>query len=573
MATSSKTASATAEFSGKGVASAASYVNRISQFGRRLRLLAVLLRLVRALWVAALLYVGLSLIGSLLVPQFPVFAVCFLLAIGVFLALVVPAVMRRLNTLDVAKAYDERLSLSERLATAVELLGRSDENPFRPLLLDDASRHAAEIQPRQVFPLAIPQRDVLLLALALVALFLWEVFPYMAGQLAPLAPLAHQVAAVREGTLIEQTSPDAFVVGEDSDTPVAAKDLAEPVAAQEGAQQGQNQPLLTQAELNQQQNSAQQAQAAEEGEAGENKEGGSDLTDLAQQLQESRNPQIDQQATSLAEIGRELTQARPSRQAGQNLERGNYEQAAQALEELARQVRDLSREDRNDMTDAFAKAAERAQQADPRLAQELADVSREVASYNDPATERELQELSDAIQERGQRIRAQQQLEQQAEQLRAGASGEESGAQQSDAQQQRLQAQQAFNTAGVAEQPGQAQQQDSWQLQSAPGGPSQGGGNRGEQSFAPGPEAPRLQIQQKPSVVLADRGIGPSLWSPQRAPVVVPGPGSAPAQYGVTDAGNAIISTGGASHFVPWMVADYVQQYFNALSNALEQSQ
>ena len=564
-------ASSTAEFSGYGVASAGIYVHQITRFGRRLRLLAVLTRGARALWIAALLYVGLSLIGSLIWPQLPIFAASFLLAIGVFLALVVPTLVRRLSLLDIAKAYDARLALSERLATAVELLGRSDESPFRAVLLKDAWRHAQEIRPGKVYPLRIPQRDVLLLVVGLVALFLWEVFPYMAGQLAPLAPLAHQVAAVREGTLIERTTPDVLVVGEEALSPAASKDLAEPAAAQESAQSAQNQPLLTQAELNQQ-TQAQQGQAAEEGEAAGGEEGEASFSDLAQQLQDSRNPLVDQQAAALSEVGRELSQARPSREAGQNLERGSYEQAAQALEDLASQVRDLSREDRNDMTDAFAKAAERAQQADPRLAQELADVSREVASYNDRATERELQELGDAIQERGQRIQAQQQLEQQADQLRAGAGGEESGGQQGDAQQQMARAQQAFNTSAFTEQSGPSQQQDSWQLQGAQGGPSQGGSNRGEESFSPGAEAPRLQIEQKPSVVLADRGVGPSLWSPQRAPVVVPGPGTAPAQFGVTDAGNAIVSTGGASHFVPWMVADYVQQYFNALSNALEQS-
>ena len=564
-------ASSTAEFSGHGVASAGIYVHQITRFGRRLRLLAVLTRGARALWIAALLYVGLSLIGSLIWPQLPIFAASFLLAIGVFLALVVPTLVRRLSPLDIAKAYDARLALSERLATAVELLGRSDESPFRAVLLVDAWRHVQEIQPRKVYPLRIPQRDVLLLVVGLVALFLWEIFPYMAGQLAPLAPLAYQVAAVREGTLIERTTPDALVVGEEALSPAANKDLADPAAAQESAQSALDQPLLTQAELNQQ-TQAQQGQAAEEGEAAGGEEGEAGFSDLAQQLQDSRNPLVDQQAAALSEVGRELSQARPSREAGQNLERGSYEQAAQALEDLASQVRGLSREDRNDMTDAFAKAAERAQQADPRLAQELADVSREVASYNDRATERELQELGDAIQERGQRIQAQQQLEQQADQLRAGAGGEESGGQQGDAQQQMARAQQAFNTSGFTEQSGPSQQQDSWQLQGTQGGPSQGGSNRGEESFSPGAEAPRLQIEQKPSVVLADRGVGPSLWSPQRAPVVVPGPGSAPAQFGVTDAGNAIVSSGGASHFVPWMVADYVQQYFNALSNALEQS-
>ncbi len=524
------------------------------------------------MWIAALLYVGLSLIGSLIWPQLPIFAASLLLAIGVFLALVVPTLARRLSPLDIAKAYDARLALSERLATAVELLGRSDESPFRAVLLVDAWRHAQEIRPGKVYPLRIPQRDVLLLIVGLVALFLWEIFPYMAGQLAPLAPLAYQVAAVREGTLIERTTPDAFVVGEETLNPAANKELADPAAAQESAQSALDQPLLTQAELNQQ-NQAQQGQGAEEGEAAGGEEGEAGFSDLAQQLQDSRNPLVDQQAAALSEVGRELSQARPSREAGQNLERGSYEQAAQALEDLASQVRDLSREDRNDMTDAFAKAAERAQQADPRLAQELADVSREVASYNDRATERELQELGDAIQERGQRIQAQQQLEQQADQLRAGAGSEESGGQQGDAQQQMAQAQQAFNTSGFTEQSGPSQRQDSWQLQGgAQSGPSQGDSNRGEESFSPGAEAPRLQIEQKPSVVLADRGVGPSLWSPQRAPVVVPGPGTAPAQFGVTDAGNAIVSSGGASHFVPWMVADYVQQYFNALSNALEQS-
>ena len=526
----------------------------------------------RAVWVASLLYVSLSLAGSLFAPQLPVFTLSLLVAVGVLLALVTPILMRRLSTLDVAKAYDARLSLSERLATAVELLGRSAESPFRAVLLRDAWRHAEAIRPRQAFPLHIPRRDALLLVVGLVALFFWEVFPYMAGQLAPLAPLAHQVAAAREGTLLEQTPPDALLVGEEALSPAAGEDLAEPSAAQEGAQAEQNQPLLTQPELAQQQNLAQQGQAAEEGEAGAGQEGEAGFDDLSQQLEESRNPHVNQQETALAEVGRELAEARPSRSAGRNLEQGNYERAAQALEELARNVRDLSREDRNDMTDAFAKAAERAQQTDPRLAQELADVSREVASYNDIGTERELQELGDAIEERGQRIRAQQQLDEQAEQLRAGAGGPEAGAQPGDAQQQREAAQQAFNTAGVTEQSGPAQRQDSWRLQSAPGGPSQGGGNAGEESFTPGPEAPRLQIEQKPSVVLADRGIGPSRWSPQRAPVAIPGPGTAPAQYGVTDAGNAIISTGGASHFVPWTVADYVQQYFNALSNALEQA-
>lgn len=569
----SKTASSTADYSEQGAASASIYAHQLTRFGRRLRLLAVLLRGVRALWVTALLYVGFSLVGSLLVPQFPVFAISLVIALVAFLALVVPILLRRLSTLDIAKAYDSRLALSERLATAVEVMGRAPESPFKAVLLDDAWQHAQKIRPRQVFPIRIPQRDVLLLVLSAVALFLWEVFPYMAGQLAPLAPLAYQVAAVREGTLLERTTPDAFVVGEEVQGPAVSEDLAQPEGAQAAEQQDQNQPLLTQADLDQQQNQAQQGQAAEEGETTQGNEGEASLADLAQQLQESRNPHVDQQATALADVGRELAQARPSREAGQNLERGNYDQATQALEELARQVRDLSREDRNDMTDAFAKAAERAQQADPRLAQELADVSREVASYNDRATERELQELGDAIQERGQRIQAQQQLEQQTEQLRAGAGGEDSGGQQGDAQRQGTQGQQAFNTSGVTEQSGPAQQQDSWQLQAAPGGPSQGGGNRGEESFQPGPEAPRLQIEQRPSVVLADRGVGPSLWSPQRAPVTIPGPGTAPAQFGVTDAGNAIISTGGASHFVPWTVADYVQKYFNALSNAMEQSQ
>lgn len=567
----SKTTSSTAEFSGQGIASAPAFVHQITQIGRRLRLLAVLLRSVRALWVAALVYVGLSLVGSLVAPQFSVFAISLFLAVFVYLALVVPTLFRRLSTLDIARAYDERLSLSERLATTIELLGQAAESPFRALLLEDAWQHAQGIRPRQVFPFRLPQRDALLLAVALVALFIWEVFPYMAGQLAPLAPLAHQVAAVREGTLLERTTPDALVSGEEALSPAAGEDLAEPAAAQDSAQANQDQPLLTQSDQNQQQ--GQQGQAGEEGQAGEGESEQAGFSDLAQQLEAYRNPHINQQAAALADVGRELTQARPSREAGQHLERGNYQQAAQALEDLARDVRDLSREDRNDMTDAFAKAAERAQQSDPRLAQELADVSREVASYNDRATERELQELGDAIQERGQRIRAQQQSEQQSEQLRAGAGGEEAGPQQGDAQNLMARAQQAFNTSGVTEQSGPSQQQDSWQLQQGSGGPSQGGGNSGEESFQPGPEAPRLQIEQKPSVVMADRGVGPSLWSPQRAPVVIPGPGAAPAQFGVTDAGNAIISTGGASHFVPWMVADYVQKYFNALSNAMEQSQ
>lgn len=571
MATFSKTSS-TAEFSGQGIASAPAFVHQITQFGRRLWLLGVLLRSVRALWVAALLYVALSLVGSLLAPQFPIFAVSLILAICVYLALVAPILLRRLSTLDIARAYDARLSLSERLATTIELLGQAAESPFRAVLLDDAWRHAQEIRPRQVFPFRLPQRDALFLAIALVALFIWEVFPYMAGQLAPLAPLAHQVAAVREGTLLERTTPDALVVGEEVLSPADGNELGEPAAAQDSAQTQQNQPLLAQSDLNEQQTQAQQGQAGEEGQAGEGNEEQAGFSDLAQQLEAYRNPQINEQAASLAAVGRELTQARPSREAGQNLERGSYEQAAQALEDLADRVRDLSREDRNDMTDAFAKAAERAQASDPRLAQELADVSREVASYNDRGTERELQELGDAIQERGQRIRAQEQSEQQSEQLRAGAGGEEAGSQQGDAQQQMARAQQAFNTSGVTEQSGPSQQQDSWQLQEGSAGPSQGGGNRGEESFEPGPEAPRLQIEQRPSVVMADRGIGPSLWSPQRAPVAIPGPGAAPAQFGVTDAGNAIVSSGGASHFVPWMVADYVQQYFNALSNALEQA-
>ena len=219
MATSSNTASSFADYSGQGNATAAVYVDRLTRFGRRLRLLAVLLRGARALWLAALLYVTLSLIGSLLAPQYPIFTVSLLLAFGVFLLLLVPTFLRRRSTLDVARAYDARLALSERLASAVEVLGHTPNNPFRAVLLDDAWRHADGIEPRRAFPLRIPQRDLLLLFVALSALFFWEVFPYMAGRLAPLAPLAHQVAAVREGTLIERTTPDELVVGEQEISP------------------------------------------------------------------------------------------------------------------------------------------------------------------------------------------------------------------------------------------------------------------------------------------------------------------------------------------------------------------
>lgn len=60
--------------------------------------------------------------------------------------------LRRLDDFDVARAAEHRLSLKERLSSAVALESRSAEDPMVAALVEDAAGHLGPVQPARLFP-------------------------------------------------------------------------------------------------------------------------------------------------------------------------------------------------------------------------------------------------------------------------------------------------------------------------------------------------------------------------------------------------------------------------------------
>jgi hypothetical protein len=88
---------------------------------------------------------------------------------------IIRGILARVSALEAAMTADAQLGLKERLGSAVELLGEKDRSGMAELQLEDATNHACSLDPRAIFPRALPLTAKVLPLAALVLIFLWWV--------------------------------------------------------------------------------------------------------------------------------------------------------------------------------------------------------------------------------------------------------------------------------------------------------------------------------------------------------------------------------------------------------------
>src|SRR5580692_9653128 len=65
--------------------------------------------------------------------------------------------MRKSTLHQTARCLDERQNLQERLSTALELAPTGPVEGWRALLMSDAAKFAAKLDPRKIFPYSLPR--------------------------------------------------------------------------------------------------------------------------------------------------------------------------------------------------------------------------------------------------------------------------------------------------------------------------------------------------------------------------------------------------------------------------------
>lgn len=146
--------------------------SKLRTLARRLQRDAVLNFVAKvALWSCLGLLVVFGLYKVLPLP-FTIVEAVFALAALVLIGATVYGFLRRVPLASAARFADQKLSLKERLSSAIEIASNGGSVPMSDLVLRDAARHAEQLNPKEVLPLHLPRsaRWVVLSLIAIVGL-------------------------------------------------------------------------------------------------------------------------------------------------------------------------------------------------------------------------------------------------------------------------------------------------------------------------------------------------------------------------------------------------------------------
>lgn len=370
----------------------------------------------------------------------------FVFALAISLSLTLPflallaEIVTRPSLRSTARILDSRLDDRQRLVTALELESKPDLGPLDTAQVLTSARLLARVDPKVVSPIR-SMRPSLALTAGLLCLSL-AVFvlkgtggvyvPYQAGALPQTPEELAQLA-----------------------TPTAVTGL--PEAEQQATQQA----------------GSPNATPAPDGQTGP--------TQAQQEAAESQEAK-----SSLDTLGEALDGQGATQSIADNLRNGNYDEAAEQLEELGRQNDQLSPEAKKEIADALDAASD-----DPNTTDDMRYRERQAANalrrgkYQD--IERALDNLGDSVQDTAGRVMSQEEMAQAfpsptAATSQQGSEGESSQSQngQQSGDQSGQEGQQGEQGTQPGEQSGQAGEQPGQEGEGQPG--EQAGGQQGEQS-------------------------------------------------------------------------------------------
>jgi hypothetical protein len=510
---------------------------RLLELRRRLWWYENLPALVQAAWVSIgvgllLAYAGYSWL-TWLPPAAPVTMAVLLFAVQCW-----RISRRRLPLLAVARAYDARLGLQERLATAVELQARAGGFPvpgqeavstLAVFQVRHATALAQRIRPAEAFPLRLPPAQMHVLTVLLSA--------------ALIMPFWGSVALTGSSAFLEGGS------GALAETPAAS--AAQSADAQAAQPQDINELIK---EINRQ--LAEKQITPEEA-----------LSMLRQaqwelEIQRSTFDATTQKAyNELAKALRDMALTRPL---SESLSRQEYERAARQMEALAQSLQHLTPQERQALAERLQQAAEQAARADARTAQQMRSAGEGLEQQNDQQAQEALRQMAQQLLQRAQAGQAQQDLERALQEVEALARQQQEGVQQA---QQRGRAGAAGGMSADQSQSARGDQQQSAQGQgmserSGRGGGAGRGDGTGESNAEP---APRLNVNARTVPLPGVLSDAPPVFRPippDSAPLLldtnpIPLPPAAPTIGGASE----------GSHFVPLDQTQLVRQYFGSLDD------
>ncbi len=446
------------------------------------------------------------------------------------------ALFRPLSAMHTARQADYELFLKERLSTSLALdAGRGSlvYASFDPELIDkaqeDALSTARSIRPSRDFPLRI-ERTPLLVASGILAALL--VSTYLPNPMDAVIIERQAVAeeAERQAAEIEKTRDEIAQITEM--TPEERDDLLRRL--EEIAEKLRSNP-------------------------GDRKQALADLSRFEEALRQSLDPMGDQRRAALEGMAAQLQAMAKN----ENPQIGDLEAAAEALEELARQMENMSAEEREALAQQLAQMAARAAQAgDGSLAQALSTMGQAAQSGNLEAARSAAEQAAQAMQQAQSDLASQQALNQALSQLQASRQSI------SGAGQQMAQAQQ-----GQGQMPGQEQNPGQGAGQ---GQASGGGGGTNANQLPPSTRSGTAGDPQGQGINTGTSNLDSQVYVPREKPggssneeLYVPGQDT---DQGETQSSEKPDPLGGLNNpaLVPYN--EVFQQYHDAASQAIDQS-
>jgi hypothetical protein len=328
----------------------------------------------------------------------------FLLAsVGVvvasLLSVVLYALFRPRDLLSTARTADRLLGLDERLSTALEDAASTPARPTPGLLalrdaqLDDAVQSIAWSRPERDLPLKFDRRKLLPTAALFVALVAALFVPNFGANATDNAASAQVATEQKNIDILKQSIQAQPRAAQD---PTLKKLLQELDALSHDLKEGNLSKEEALARLSQTESDLQKALDAQS---------------------PAQREALDQLAKQLSASGNEA-----ARQAGEALKQGDTQKAADDLKKAAGDVSKMTAQERQALTDTLRKARDSAAALDPELASRLNDAADALENAEPKAAEQALNNLAQKVEENGQKLATQQQVEQALSQIQQSKS-------------------------------------------------------------------------------------------------------------------------------------------------------
>lgn len=334
------------------------------------------------------------------------FAVVVLLAAGLgVIVLGFAGIFWPVSPAHLARSFDAMFNLEERASTAEEILRRSTAPVGTPDALiqrqvADAVQHGNEVQPKPKFFWAVSRLQVLISAGLMLAIILITIF----GQ--PYFSAAAERQVERQAIMDEIAKLEELQETIANDPNLSAQDRAE---------------LQEQLE-----ETIRQLQESENGEPVSLEQAVAVLTEAEQELRSLSDPQIQEQAEALRQLGNQIAQSEtgngdgnPLQDFGEALSQNNPLAAAQELANL--DIESMTAEQRQALAEQLASAANALSETNPQLAQQLQQASEALQNGDTDAAQQALEQASQALNQTGSQMAQASAVQQAATQASEGA--------------------------------------------------------------------------------------------------------------------------------------------------------